>query len=128
VGDLFYNVAMIFLRVAILHQWMRIFYPRGARDVFYWALMVLMWMNVLFYISCIGVQMFRCTPIRKAWDPLVEGGHCVTSFDTMDIMTPVFNAMSDLAVLFLAQRVIWRLQMGRRRKIGISIVFAFGIL
>ncbi|KAM7212109.1 hypothetical protein V8F06_012509 [Rhypophila decipiens] len=65
-----------------------------------------------------------CSPIAKAWDPLLPG--------TCKESTPWYyasafiNAFLDLVVLLLPMPVIWRLQMKARRKIAVAGVLLIG--
>ncbi|KAF2815476.1 uncharacterized protein BDZ99DRAFT_341003, partial [Mytilinidion resinicola] len=40
----------------------------------------------------------------------------------------VFNTISDTTMVLLPQRVIWKLNMSRWRRVGLSTIFLFGIL
>jgi hypothetical protein len=39
-----------------------------------------------------------------------------------------FNLVSDIFILILPQRIIWRLNMSREKKIGIALMFAVGLM
>ena len=84
-------------------------------------------MNFVFYLISSLLEIFSCTPIRKAWDPLVVGGHCLNVY-TINVAAAAINTTSDLIILLLPQHVIWRLQMSLERRIGISAIFFTGIL
>lgn len=119
---------MLFLKAAILFQWIRIFIPRGTRNSLYWILQSIIWFNTLFYIAGAISEIFRCSPIDKAWNLPMEGGECGFSWDILLLATAVVNAIVDLASLIVPQKVTWSLQMSKSRKIGVSIIFAVGIL
>jgi hypothetical protein len=73
----------------------------------------------------IGI-LVQCHPLPYYWDKSI-GGTCVP--DSVGfILTAVVNMVMDLLVIFLPVRVIWRLQMDKRRKIAISIVFGLGAM
>lgn len=46
----------------------------------------------------------------------------------MDMVVGAMNITSHLCILILPQGVIWKLQLALRKKMGIAIVFMFGIL
>lgn len=64
--------------------------------------------------------------MEKSWKPWAEG-RCI-NLRNFHVATAVFNIVVDLALVILPQRVIWALQMDKKRKIGISIVFSVGLL
>lgn len=46
----------------------------------------------------------------------------------MDIAVGAMNVASHLCILILPQGIIWKLQLPRHEKMGIAILFMFGIL
>ncbi len=69
---------------------------------------------------------FLCTPRRKIWTPTVPG-KCL-NFSAILISGAIINIISDFAVLALPIGSVWQLQMATKHKIGISAVFAVGLL
>jgi hypothetical protein len=56
-------------------------------------------------------------------------GNCNQVDDYVWAMTAgIFNIVSDIAILLIPQRAIWKLNMPLNRKIGISFLFALGLL
>ncbi|RYP36602.1 hypothetical protein DL767_003306 [Monosporascus sp. MG133] len=108
---LYYFSAML-VRQAILLQWIKIFVPRGSHNAFFWTCHVIFWINTIFYIATIIVNIFP-------W-----GSHT----KPLGIATASMNMVIDVVILFLPQRVIWNLNMSFRKKIGVSIVFSLGVL
>lgn len=49
-----------------------------------------------------------------------EGGFVVT--------IAVYNLFSDICILLVPQRIIWRLNMSLERKLGMALIFAVGLL
>lgn len=82
--------------------------------------------NFLLYFAVLIAESLACRPLSKIWKPWQDG----TCFDkkALDVTTGYFNLGIDLVMLWLPQNVIWRLQMTRSRKIGVSVIFSFGIL
>ncbi|KAI0972012.1 hypothetical protein F4678DRAFT_430858 [Xylaria arbuscula] len=121
-----YNVTMIFIKPAILLQWARIF-TAGERNLFFWMCYSVASINVLFYLLTILIDLLRCHPVQYHWDKTIHGGHC----DNDDLLSPLsaaINLILDLTILILPQRVIWKLNLAVRKKIGVSFVFVVGIL
>ena len=118
---------MLFIKLSILFQYLRIFVPNKRADALYWACHSLIWLNVIYYTIVTFLEIFACIPIAKAWNPFITGGHC-NKITIIDIVSGSINALSDFLVLILPQIRIWRLQMSRKRKIQVSLVFLIGVL
>ncbi|RYP68706.1 hypothetical protein DL771_006507 [Monosporascus sp. 5C6A] len=82
--------------------------------------------NVVAYTACIIAISLFCVPIQKLWTPWIDG----TCFgrDSSDIATAWVNLAIDTAILLLPQPIIWKLNMTRERKIGVSFIFSIGLL
>lgn len=91
----------------------------------YWISHALIWTNLLFYLISTFLEIFACTPIAKAWDPLITNGHCINVL-ALNVAASSINSLSDIGILILPQVSIWRLQMALRRKVQISTVFLIG--
>lgn len=123
-----YGVSIMFVKLAILLDWLRIFVPRGQKNRLYWTLQVLIWSNVIYYVSGSFLEIFRCWPRQKIWDPLFEGGSCPIDIAANNFASTLINLASDIAILLLPQWVIWKLQISKAKRMGISLLFVIGIL
>jgi len=93
----------------------------------YWAAHALIWGNLAFYISVFFTTVLQCVPQDKIWDPEHIGGHCI-NFNIAYIATGAVNVLSDFLILILPLLAIWRLHLALARKLGISAVFATGLM
>lgn len=117
---------MIFIKAAILLQWVRIFTP-GERNFFFWLCYAVASINAIFYLVTILVDLLRCRPIQYHWDKSIPGGHC----DNVDLLSPLsggINVLLDLSILIIPQKIIWNLNLAFKKKIGVSLVFVVGLL
>jgi hypothetical protein len=71
-------------------------------------------------------QIFACSPREKIWHPLIEG-KCLDLASIL-ISGAVVNIVSDFSILILPIYSVWQLQLNTARKIGVSSVFATGLL
>ncbi|KAK8043978.1 hypothetical protein PG993_004002 [Apiospora rasikravindrae] len=126
-SSIFYTLSAMCLKVAILVNWLRIFVPAGQRNGTWWTLHVLIWAHVIFYSITALTGIFSCQPRQKIWDPWYVGGNCPINVKVQHIFISVFNFVSDTAILAMPQRIIWRLQMSRSQKWGLSLLFLIGI-
>ncbi|XXG99238.1 hypothetical protein Hte_005575 [Hypoxylon texense] len=126
-ASIFYGLAIMFLKAAILMDWLQIFVPTGQRNLLFWVLHILIWSNILFFASGTLIELFRCHPREKIWNPLFEGGSCPVDIKANNMASGLINLVSDLAILLAPQWVIWRSNVSRSRKIGVSLLFVIGI-
>ena len=119
-----YSVSILVTKLAILVQYLRIFVP--SRNKVFYLTHFIIWFNVLFYIAVALVTIFQCTPREKIWQPFLPG-KCV-NFNAILIAGAAINVASDFAILALPIGSVWRLQMALRNKVGISAIFAVGLL
>jgi hypothetical protein len=117
----------MFLKVAILLDWLHVFVPT-RRSAFFWMLHILMWSNVLFFVSGTLTELFRCIPREKIWKPLYEGGYCGVNIEASNMASGIINLISDIAILFTPQWVIWNLHLSTSKKLGMSALFTIGVL
>lgn len=116
------------LKTAILVDWAHLFNPLKERNVMFWAIRVLLAANIVYYITATFLEAFRCGPQRRLWDVFYKGGHCPINVVVLNLVASAMNVVSDVAILALPQWVIWRLNMTRATKAGVSVLFLIGIL
>ncbi|KAH9897411.1 hypothetical protein F4778DRAFT_743489 [Xylariomycetidae sp. FL2044] len=127
VGANLYGVCICCIKVSILREWSRIFVPRPARNTFWWICHILLALNVCYYVAGTFLANLQCTPREFIWDKTRAGGHCIES-KYADVTAGIVNLVSDVLILLLPQKVIWKLQMPLKQKLGVSVIFAMGIL
>jgi hypothetical protein len=115
------------LKAAILLDLIRIFSPKGQRGAFFWTCHICIWLNVIFYTTCTFLEIFACQPREKLWNKLLPGGKCINS-NALTLASGIINLPSDLVIFILPQRIIWNLHLSRRKRFGISTIFAVALL
>ncbi|KAI1468107.1 uncharacterized protein F4812DRAFT_391008 [Daldinia caldariorum] len=122
----FYAIVLILLKTAILIDWVQMFIPRGTRGVFFWTCYGILLFNFLFYFSSEIAGNLSCIPFARIWDKTIPG----KCFDRnpLDLTTASVNVVCDLFILIAPQKIIWGLHLTREKKIGVSIVYAIGLL
>ena len=126
-GIIAFNVLALIWKTAILLQYLRIFVPEGTRGFTFWASHVTLWANAMYYITILFIKIFACKPIRFFWDKTIPHGHCIDQY-RMNVIGAVICLASDVTILLLPQRVILSLTLSFKRKLGLALVFAIGIL
>lgn len=74
-----------------------------------------------YLFSNILTQLFGCTPIDKHW------GHCIVS-TKVGLAYGSLNFISDLFIAVLPLPMVWRLQLARKGKLGVTLVFMSGVM
>ncbi|KAI0854608.1 hypothetical protein F4860DRAFT_522964 [Xylaria cubensis] len=121
-----YDVTMIFVKGAILVQWARVFTP-GIRNTFFWLCYTVATLNAIFYLVVLLTDLLYCTPVQYHWDMSIPGGHCADD-NLLSPFSAAINVALDITILLLPQRVIWKLNIPLKKKVGISSVFLMGLL
>lgn len=94
----------------------------------FWAVRILLVANVVYYITAAFLETFRCTPQQKVWDIFYKGGYCPVNVVALNLVASSINLVSDLAILALPHCVLWKLNMTRATRAGVSVLFLIGIL
>ncbi|KAH6870936.1 hypothetical protein B0T10DRAFT_376757, partial [Thelonectria olida] len=68
------------------------------------------------------LSVFRCTPVRKAWDASIEG-RCVDQVSIW-MAGSICNIVTDCLVTCVPMPYLWGLQMGIRGKIALACSLA----
>ncbi|OTA83401.1 hypothetical protein M434DRAFT_36766 [Hypoxylon sp. CO27-5] len=122
-----YNDAVGCLKAAILLEWLHVFNPLRVRNKFFWICHTILWINVGFYVASGVAINLICTPHAKIWDKSITTGHCGDS-DNLYFAATIVNLISDILILSLPQKIIWSLKMSVARRLGVSLIFAIGVL
>ncbi|KID81396.1 ribosomal protein L36e [Metarhizium guizhouense ARSEF 977] len=120
---------MITIKTAILVEWICIFLPNGGsqRHGFFWACHFIIWVNIIYCTVAIILVNLSCVPHEDLWNRTIMGGCCRINTAHLGQATACFAVASDTIILFIPQRIIWALNMSRRRKLGVSVVFMLGM-
>jgi hypothetical protein len=89
-----------------------------------WGIIVAMF---IFYTADVPLTLFICNPREKIWNSYYEGGSCM-DYNALVIASAAFNILSDLFILLLPIRAIWKLQIKPNKKVGILALFTTGLL
>jgi hypothetical protein len=125
IASIVYCIAIMFAKLSILLLYMKIFVPTRRGGVF-WANQVLIYVNALFYFGAVVALICQCIPRAKISNPRLPG-RCTDVYLSF-MISGVFNVLSDFFILAFPLWAIWHLQMPLKRKFGVSVVFATGVL
>ena len=122
--DVFYSPVICLIKLAILLQIGNIFAPSRTR--LYWVICGLATLTVMYYFATMVARILACIPREKIWNPSVPGV-CINSAAAI-VASAALNTISDIVLLILPLRSIWRLQMRLQRKMQLSTLFATALL
>ncbi|MCJ1410693.1 hypothetical protein MMC19_004779 [Ptychographa xylographoides] len=125
VAEIVYPPVIFCAKLSVFLQFIHFFIPDHASKSFYmvWAFIVF---NFLYLAVSMMVFALQCIPLAKIWDPTLEG-HCVDA-STLYITVAAIILFSDVSMLLLPLTWIWRSMMSTKKKVGVSCVFAIGII
>ena len=83
-------------------------------------------LNAIVSLACFLSFIFTCWPRERIWNPMAPG-RCMKTESFM-LASVIANVISDVAILVLPLASVMSLQMPLKRKIGVSAIFATGIL
>lgn len=88
--------------------------------------MIAIALNTILYTVSVILEAVACIPLEALWKPWLNA----KCFDkkALDLTCCYCNLAIDLLILLLPQKVIWKLKMTLSKKIGVSIIFSFGLL
>ncbi|KAK8128778.1 hypothetical protein PG984_009886 [Apiospora sp. TS-2023a] len=124
VNSIIYGVAICTVKLTILCLYRRVFSPSrsGLFDASIVALMVLL---VGFYTATCLAKIWQCVPREKIWITSLPG-KCINISSLFDA-SGIVNTATDFGILLLPVKAVWNLNLKRRQKATVVLVFTFGI-
>ncbi|KAI9848486.1 MAG: hypothetical protein M1838_000509 [Thelocarpon superellum] len=116
-----YGFVLLFAKLSILFLYLRLF---QVHRLFIYLSYGLIFVVMGYLLSSIGVAIFQCAPVEKAWNPAVPG-HCM-QIQNLAIFSAVMNVITDFAIFLLPLPLVWGLRMAPRAKVGLLMVFLAG--
>lgn len=123
VVQILYNPILALVKSSLLLLLLRLFGRKpGVRRFIIWVNTL----NLASMASIFFAVVFQCFPFQKAWKPRLEG-FCVDR-RILFVATSAINIVLDLLILGLPLRIFIGLQVPRRTKIALMMVFLLGFL
>jgi len=124
--ELMYCIITFFAKTTLLLQLQRTFSPNRTGAI-YVACQLLIYGNLSFYLGSFIALVVECVPQERIWNPLITTGRCIKTGDLLIAMGAI-NIVSDLMILILPIWTIFHLRISTKLKLGVSAVFATGVL
>ncbi|KAK3290486.1 uncharacterized protein B0H64DRAFT_452552 [Chaetomium fimeti] len=120
VAEILYIFNLVWTKIAILLMYYRIFHFAYFKKMAYGiGGFVVAWC-----ITCTFLFIFICVPVEKLWYPDLPG-HCIDQVGTW-IANAASTILTDVVILILPIPQVWKLQLRRPEKIGVTIAFCLG--
>ncbi|KAI1469005.1 uncharacterized protein F4812DRAFT_425425 [Daldinia caldariorum] len=119
-GQLIYATSILSTKLSILAMYRQIFPVRLMKL----GRLVLSYLTVIWWGVYVLFETFQCKPIKKVFNPAIEG-HCIGSYEfILGLMVP--NIVTDVAILCLPIYEIVNLHLTPSQRITLSGIFLFG--
>lgn len=115
-----YLVSVALLKLSLLALYFRIFPTREFKLATY----ILSGLIILWCIALNCVAIFQCNPVKKSWLPTTPGT-CI-DLKAAFIGNAIPNIITDVVILLLPVRQIWKLQMRPAQRISLIAMFLLG--
>ncbi|PWI69102.1 hypothetical protein PCL_01487 [Purpureocillium lilacinum] len=120
ITEIIYVWNLCWTKLSLLFMYYRIFhFPMFKRLVIGVGAFVVTWAICVSFLFT-----FICVPVEKLWRPELPG-HCVSELGVW-LANASSTIFSDIVILLLPIPQIWRLQLKRTEKVGLTFVFSLG--
>ncbi|CAL8580356.1 hypothetical protein XPA_006085 [Xanthoria parietina] len=128
VNEILYSPVISIIKAVILLQYIRLFAPNRSVDpLLFFASWTLIALIILWNFACFWVSIFACSPVEKFWNTLITDGKCL-NFSLNILLTCLFNIITDVLILILPSRAVWRLRIPLKKKFAIVSLFGIGLI
>lgn len=130
VGNLSYLTIIGITKASIVVFYIRLFGTPGTRPGFRRFLLTTLFLVHLWLLASVASGIFKCHPFDDVWNPLVViasdiRDYCIDS-NAYYVSISALNVALDFWILVLPLPMVWSLQLSRRRKVGLNLIFLIG--
>ena len=123
ITSIIYLFALFLYKTTILLLYLRLF---GINKSFNRTTLTVLIFVFTYLLSNLLTLTFGCVPIAKYWKPTLPG-HCVSESNA-GVAYGSMNVVSDVVIFVLPLPMVWRLQLSRESKLGVTLVFMGGVM
>ncbi|KAM7193358.1 hypothetical protein V8F20_008408 [Naviculisporaceae sp. PSN 640] len=126
VGESFYLAILTLTKISILVFYLRIFPSTTFRAITY---IIILWIAISGIVS-VFIQIFQCTPVSFIWEGWKRGHfgpHRCLDVHALGFATAALGAAQDLVIIIMPLPLLAKLNVSRRCKIEIIIMFSLGV-
>ena len=125
--EIFYYLAVFLVKMSILLMYLNISRGLGSGDRFRKFTLWTIYLITLHFITTVIVTGAQCIPLSRYWNGPSDGGHCI-NITAFFYSTNIFTIFTDILILALPIPTLWRLQMPRKKRLGLIAIFGVGVL
>ncbi|KAH8907340.1 hypothetical protein BR93DRAFT_951515 [Coniochaeta sp. PMI_546] len=125
IAESMYLAIITLTKISIVLFYLRIFPSPGFRVACY---IVMIWVSISGMVFLV-IQICQCIPISYSWEGWKGnyGPHTCVEINTLAFTAAGFSIAQDVAILLLPLPLLARLQISRRSKIEVMVMFSLGI-
>ncbi|KAF6805343.1 integral membrane protein [Colletotrichum musicola] len=117
-----YSLTVILAKLSLLFLYLRLSPDRSFRII----VMSLIGIVIAYSVSYQLLSLFGCRPVYASWDAeALKTATCVDK-ETVYMVLSIANIIMDVVILVLPMRIVIPLQMARRQKASVILLFATG--
>jgi hypothetical protein len=110
-------------KISVLLLYLRIFPQKLFRRAAFATIgMIILSATIIFFMT-----VFSCHPVAFFWNRDIRGGTCL-NVNKLAYANSAMSIIQDLLIVALPLPVLAKLNMGRKKKIGVGFMFAVGSL
>ena len=110
-------------KISILLFYAELFPSRVLRIASYLTTIV----TTAFAVETLVIGAWSYSQYERHWDHGLYDGHFASVDYDAQYAQAAINVALDVIIILIPQPVVWKLQMSRRKKLNVSIVFSFGL-
>lgn len=122
VSQQLYAVVQLMIQISILALYARVFPARWFRIAVWTGITTFIVQDVIY----VGMVIFRCSPMNAIWDVRVTG-RCL-DLNRIGFSGAILHIVEHFILLVLPLYELWKLNLSRRKKIQLCLVFTLGSL
>lgn len=119
-----YAFGQVTVKISLLQLYRYIFTSKRL----YLVITITTWFMIAWGIAFVGVAIFSCNPIYAFWEfELKATAYCIND-QAWYIAMAVPTILTDLLILAMPIRQVWKLQLDQKSKIALTFIFLLGSL
>ncbi|KAI1844520.1 hypothetical protein JX266_009407 [Neoarthrinium moseri] len=126
-SKIFYVIIQCTGKVAILLLYQRVFNTGTGAPWFMRTIKILILLTFLVEGVYVLIISFQCWPVAALWDPSIHGAKCFNATAAFSA-GGVLNIVSDVVLMFLPIPALRKLQVSRKKRLGIVLMLAVASL
>ena len=124
VNECFYVIGQVTVKISLLLLYRHLFVSKQLHLL----INVVGAFIIAWGIAFIGVSIFSCIPIRAFWDFQIRAQSYCIDPQKFCVAMAVPNILTDILILCMPIRQVWKLQLDRRSKGVLTFIFLLGAL